>query len=36
MPAEIPNEQIDILITESTYGRINHDPRIERERLFLE
>lgn len=36
MPAEIPTEQIDILITESTYGNIEHDPRPQRERIFLE
>jgi len=29
--AEIPNEKVDILITESTYGIKNHEKREERE-----
>ena len=31
LPAEIPEEKIDVLIVESTFGTCNHKPRKERE-----
>ncbi|KAJ2650600.1 endoribonuclease ysh1 [Coemansia sp. RSA 1250] len=35
VPAENPGVPVDILITESTYGLHNHEPRVERERALL-
>lgn len=34
MPAEIPNDKIDVLIVESTYGKAKHEPRALREARF--
>ena len=35
-PAEIPNERVDVLIVESTYGIKLHEPREIREKMFVE
>ncbi|KAJ2149619.1 endoribonuclease ysh1, partial [Coemansia sp. RSA 637] len=34
IPAENPGVTVDVLITESTYGLHNHEPRADRERSF--
>ncbi|KAL1918857.1 uncharacterized protein VTP21DRAFT_2879 [Calcarisporiella thermophila] len=34
--AEFPNERIDVIITESTFGVRTHDPRVETEYRFIE
>jgi cleavage and polyadenylation specificity factor subunit 3 len=33
-PAQIPNEKVDVLIVEGTYGKCNHESRSEREVNF--
>ncbi|KAJ2715263.1 endoribonuclease ysh1, partial [Coemansia sp. Cherry 401B] len=35
VPAENPGVSVDVLITESTYGLHNHEPRVDRERAFM-
>jgi cleavage and polyadenylation specificity factor subunit 3 len=34
MAAELPQVQVDVLITESTYGVQSHEPRLEKEARF--
>ncbi|KAJ2357075.1 endoribonuclease ysh1, partial [Coemansia erecta] len=34
IPAENPGVSVDVLITESTYGLHNHEPRVDRERAL--
>ncbi|KAJ2720950.1 endoribonuclease ysh1 [Coemansia sp. Benny D115] len=35
IPAEIPKETVNVLITESTYGLQSHHPRVQREKDFM-
>lgn len=34
-PAQIPNEKVDVLIVEGTYGKCNHESRSEREVIIF-
>ncbi|EAR92480.3 metallo beta lactamase domain protein (macronuclear) [Tetrahymena thermophila SB210] len=35
-PAQIPNEKVDVLIVEGTYGKCNHESRSEREQQLTQ